>query len=139
LQKNRIIEESELVPYCTAEFPEGPFLVFAPHPDDETLGMGGTITIATQRGIDVYVVFITNGDMGGDADVRMRESREAATLLGIRETFYLNLGDRKVAFEYLPKSLLESILFSTRPTTLFLPSFQEIHPDHRAGRNQPFD
>ncbi|WP_255286680.1 MULTISPECIES: PIG-L deacetylase family protein [unclassified Bacillus (in: firmicutes)] len=37
-------------------------LVFAPHPDDETLGCGGVIMHALAAGKRVHVVFFTNGD-----------------------------------------------------------------------------
>ena len=37
-------------------------LVFAPHPDDETLAVGGLIRRLTKAGVPVRVVFITNGD-----------------------------------------------------------------------------
>jgi len=37
-------------------------LVFAPHPDDETLAVGGLIHRLTKSGVPVRIVFITNGD-----------------------------------------------------------------------------
>ncbi len=37
-------------------------MVFAPHPDDETLAAGGAIQIARQHGAQVKVVIVTNGD-----------------------------------------------------------------------------
>lgn len=37
-------------------------MVFAPHPDDETLAAGGAIQIARQHGAKVKVVIVTNGD-----------------------------------------------------------------------------
>jgi len=37
-------------------------LVFAPHPDDETLGAAGLMRQARLRGDDVRVVILTNGD-----------------------------------------------------------------------------
>jgi LmbE family N-acetylglucosaminyl deacetylase len=36
-------------------------LVFAAHPDDEVLGMGGTIAVHVDRGDDVRVVVVTDG------------------------------------------------------------------------------
>jgi LmbE family N-acetylglucosaminyl deacetylase len=37
-------------------------LVFSPHPDDETLGLGGYLHEARRRGADVRVVLLTSGD-----------------------------------------------------------------------------
>jgi LmbE family N-acetylglucosaminyl deacetylase len=37
-------------------------LVFAPHPDDETLAVGGLIHRLAKSGVPVRIVFITNGD-----------------------------------------------------------------------------
>lgn len=42
--------------------PHDRLLVIAPHPDDETLGVGGIIWQATQQHIPVHIVFLTNGD-----------------------------------------------------------------------------
>ncbi len=49
-------------------------LIFAPHPDDETLGCGGLIQRALARGAEVHVALITNGD-----------ASELALLFGQRE------------------------------------------------------
>ena len=43
--------ETDLVPYNTSPIPKGPYLIFAPHPDDEVIGMGGTIFLARQKSI----------------------------------------------------------------------------------------
>lgn len=37
-------------------------LIYAPHPDDETIGCGGLIAKAKERGAEVYVQFVTVGD-----------------------------------------------------------------------------
>ncbi|SLM29968.1 hypothetical protein MTBBW1_2030058 [Desulfamplus magnetovallimortis] len=132
MKKNGMITEDELIPYNLSNMPEGPYLVFAPHPDDETLGMGGMIALATGKGIAVHVVFMTNGDMGGNPDIRKLETRRAAEVLGISRIFYLGLRDRELTYEQLPHSMLETIFDELNPSVVFLPSFQEIHPDHRA-------
>lgn len=36
-------------------------VVFAPHPDDETLACGGTIAKSVHQGDDVYIVIMTDG------------------------------------------------------------------------------
>jgi len=37
-------------------------LVIAPHPDDDTVGVGGAVAMARQRGWTVTIVFVTSGD-----------------------------------------------------------------------------
>ena len=131
-----MIVEHQLLPYSLSEIPRGPYLVFAPHPDDETFGMGGTICLAVQAGINVYVAFITNGDMGGDPEVRKKESDAALKILGVKKIFYFNLPDRKVLISQFPEKKLNDIMDEIQPLTIFLPSFQEIHPDHRAATHK---
>ncbi len=131
-----MINENELIPYEESSLPLGPYIIFAPHPDDETLGMGGTIALAAKKGIDVYVVFITDGGKGGDPDIRKQEARAASEILGVKDVFYLNLPDRDVAFIPFPDQAVTEILEQIRPKTIFVPSFQENHPDHRAAASR---
>src|ERR1700731_2508358 len=42
-------------------FGTGGIVVVAPHPDDETLGCGGLIALASQLGRNIQVVFISDG------------------------------------------------------------------------------
>ena len=55
-------------------------LVFAAHPDDEVLGMGGTIALHAERGDDVRIVVVTDGSSTqypGDAETLARQAGEA--------------------------------------------------------------
>ena len=42
-------KEDALIPFNTSPLPSGPWLVFAPHADDETFGMGGTLIKAREK------------------------------------------------------------------------------------------
>ena len=44
--------EDVLIPFNTSPLPPGPWLVFAPHADDETFGMGGTLLKAKAQGVE---------------------------------------------------------------------------------------
>jgi len=78
-------------------------LVFAAHPDDEVLGMGGTIAVhAKVRGDQVRIVCLSDGSSSqypGDDEMRRRkdeEAVEAAALLGVRDYVHLDFPDMRL-------------------------------------------
>ena len=76
------------------------------HPDDESLGVGGTLAKSAAEGVDVFLLTATRGGAGryrghrpGDpehpgaaalAAIRERELRAAASVLGVREIVLLD-------------------------------------------------
>ncbi len=126
------IEEPFFIPYSLTDIPDGPYLVFSPHYDDETLGMGGTIRLASDKGIEVIVIFVTDGSAGGNPKKRIKEAECASSILRINSIEHWAIKDREVFFNRdLIWSKTEKILRIKTFKTLFLPSFQEFHPDHR--------
>jgi LmbE family N-acetylglucosaminyl deacetylase len=78
-------------------------LVIAAHPDDEVLGMGGTVAVhAVVRGDAVRVVCVTDGSSAqypGDAELRAQKEREAvaaAAALGVTDYVHLDLPDMRL-------------------------------------------
>ena len=61
-------------------------LVVGPHPDDQELGMGGTIALMAEQGHTVTLLDMTDGEPTpyGDPETRAAESRTAASILGGR-------------------------------------------------------
>lgn len=66
-------------------------LIIAPHSDDETFGMGGTISKFVKRGDSVHIVVVCAGDTFGfyhlngakvSRDVRLEELSSVASFLG---------------------------------------------------------
>ena len=43
-------------------------LVFSPHPDDESIGVGGYIAQSIKNGADIEIVLVTNGDFHGNEE-----------------------------------------------------------------------
>lgn len=135
-----MITESDILPFSTAELPEGPWLVFSPHPDDETFGMGGTFLLAKEQGIDVSLITVTNGQMGGHVDddqaqviaTRKDELKNASQLLGINQLYFLDLNDREVIVDDDVIQKIQDIIYQASPAAIFFPSILEPHPDHRA-------
>jgi LmbE family N-acetylglucosaminyl deacetylase len=77
-------------------------LVIAAHPDDEVLGMGGTIAVHADRGDEVRILVVTDGSSTqypGDAETRARKEQEAlraASELGVEDYVHLDLPDMRL-------------------------------------------
>jgi N-acetyl-1-D-myo-inositol-2-amino-2-deoxy-alpha-D-glucopyranoside deacetylase len=74
------------------------------HPDDESFGMGGTLALYAQRGVEVHLICATRGEAGmmdpehlkgfaSVAEKRETELRCAARILGLREVHFLDYRD----------------------------------------------
>src|SRR5262245_27257483 len=82
------------------------------HPDDESLGFGGTLAKYASEGVETFVVTATRGDGGryrgfraGEGEhpgpsalaaIRERELRSAASVLGVREVSLLDYHDQQL-------------------------------------------
>lgn len=121
--------------------PVGRTLVLAPHPDDEVILAGGTITLSTAMGHDVLVVGVTDGSSGGDKNIsteevarrRLEEQRRAADLLGVSDVVYLGLPDGGLynhAYE-LERSIGQ-YLSEFAPAHVMTPWWLDGHEDHRS-------
>ena len=88
-----------------------PFIVIAPHPDDESLACGGLIADACEQGLRTKVVLVSDG-VGSHPNskaypperlrsLREEEARQAAAELGLgpKEILFLGLPDRFVPHE----------------------------------------
>lgn len=128
-------------------------LVLAPHPDDESIGCGGSIQRLVQAGVPVRVCFLTDGAQGdpalralaassaarrsGEAALvgrRRAEARAALTVLGVAQHDFFDAPDGGLgdAVDTLaPK--LAAVLDDWRPDTVLLPFLTDRHPDHHAA------
>jgi LmbE family N-acetylglucosaminyl deacetylase len=112
-------------------------LVIAPHPDDEVLGVGGTIARLADEGRRVTVAIVTKGSIEHfDAALIERgrqEAREAHCLLGVAETAFLDLPAARL--DQIPHVTINAALLQvierTRPSTVFVPFRGDIHRDHQ--------
>ena len=135
-----IIEEGAFIPFSVGVLPKGPYLVLAPHPDDETFGLGGTLSRARLEGIEVTTLFVTDGRYGGNSEVRKREALEATRVLSVKKTFFVDIPDRSVFnHRHIFKKELKKLLLASDFETIFSPSLQDFHPDHRAVTHLLFE
>ncbi len=131
---DRILEEHHSPrPTRSLPIPRG-VLVFAPHPDDEVYGCGGTLCLWAQQGVPVTVVVCTAGTQAspkGNPRLRLEESRCAASLLGYASPVFWNLQDREVRYGEGLVQRVRQCLETTQADWIFAPSVSERHPDHQ--------
>ena len=111
--------------------------VIVAHPDDETLGAGGTIARHTARGDIVHPVFLTDGvgARGADDDAQLRRAdagRRAAEILGAREPIFLGFPDNQLDTVALLEitQALEKILADTPFDTVYTHHAGDLNIDH---------
>lgn len=135
-------------------------LVLAPHPDDESLGCGGTIKLLTQAGQNVDVVFMTRGEngletplassdniqaplvqasliqtqsnQGQSATTREAEARAACQVLGVRAVEFLKGADGGLINQPHLAHSLAYLLNAGNYQRVFAPWHGEAHSDHVA-------
>ncbi len=114
-------------------------LVLAPHPDDEAVGCGGYLAGLAERGTEITVLFVTDGDLDSAgrhdsalAARRRAESEIAAELLGIRRLLRWHLPDGELSGSEMSAEPLQSIVREHAIDMVLLPHVGESHPDHQA-------
>jgi N-acetylglucosamine malate deacetylase 1 len=107
-------------------------LIFAAHPDDAELAMGGTIAKLTGNDIKVGIIDLTKGELGtrGTVEIRQKEAFLAAGILkvSLRENLLIPDGDIERKKENLMKVIMS--IRKYRPKIIFAPYFNDRHPDH---------
>lgn len=116
-------------------------LVLAPHPDDESIGCGGTIARLAAGGSVVTVVLVTDGaaTIGSPhratvtAGRRRAEAARACERLGVAAPVALGFPDgRLVAHRAALAAAIASVLDRFEPELVLAPWTHERHADHRA-------
>lgn len=127
-----------------------PALVVAPHPDDESLGCGGLLTLLGDAGVEMHPLLVTDGtashpgsrrfDAPTRRALRDAEWREALGCLGLGAVIAHHLGcrDGQVPVAGAPHFAavladLRVVLEAIGPKLIVLPWRRDPHPDHRAS------
>jgi len=114
-------------------------LVTSPHPDDDVIGMGGTMQLFPSRE-RVKVAYMTNGDGGLGSKTgpgtRLKEAESAIKLMGYDKSNILDMNlpfyrtnDRLVTSEDVSK--FEDMLSNTRPEHIFVCADKDPNGTHR--------
>lgn len=119
-------------------------LVVGPHPDDQELGMGGTIMRLAEQGHDVLLLDITNGEPTpfGSPEVRAQEAALALSIMSPDPSMHpdarpirrvlLDLPNRFVEHTIEARHKVAGVIRAHQSDVVFTPYFEDAHPDHRA-------
>lgn len=119
------------------ELKDKKILVIAPHPDDETLGCGGTIARLTAMGAKVKIVLCTDDALEVEGkSVRLEEFQLAINQLGHSQVFYMGEkdGTLKVNSERI-ESKLSHLISKEEIDWIFIPYILDVNEDHKAVAN----
>jgi LmbE family N-acetylglucosaminyl deacetylase len=113
-------------------------LVVAPHPDDETLGCGGTLLKHKANGDGIYWLIITNIDEKNGWQKKRVESRQqeidkVSEMYGFSKIFKLNFPTTKL--DTIPISdiigKISNVINKIQPSVIYINNYSDVHTDHQ--------
>lgn len=119
-------------------------LVIAAHPDDDVLGMGGTMAKYRSKGVEVNVAFIAEGttcrydsidhpDANSQLDIRKHSALSALKILDVGSVTFFDLPcgrlDTVPILEINKK--IEGLIKKYKPTVVYTHSPKDVNHDHR--------
>ena len=113
-------------------------LVIAVHPDDETLGCGGTLLKHKDKGDEINWLIATGMKESDGYDIsvvkqRFKEIAKVEKLYGFTSTHTLDLSTTKIDTYSMSElvSKISSVIAKVRPDTIYLPFKGDVHSDHK--------
>ncbi len=119
-------------------------LAIGAHPDDIEIACGATMAKFHDAGHSIWGVVMTQGEQGGNPEVRPDEAKSGADFLGLDRVTVRNFPDTRLQEQ--PAEVLasiEAVVKEFRPDMIFTHSCHDLHQDHcavheatlRAARN----
>ncbi|MFA5175997.1 MAG: PIG-L deacetylase family protein [Candidatus Nanoarchaeia archaeon] len=114
-------------------------LYFVAHPDDEIIGVGGTIAKYSNEGKNNYVIIFSYGEVSHLKEEiiklrRVRESTKAGKIVGVKDTIFFGLPDSNIKSkieEMKIKDKVKQLILKYNPEKIFTHSPSDPMPDHR--------
>lgn len=117
-------------------------LVLAPHADDETFGVGGTMARYVAEGADVHVAVVTGHGTAAPHplwppalwEIVRSEAAQAMAVLGVKNLMFEELPAAMIADQplHVVNRTVGALIEQVRPTILYVPFAFDLHADHRA-------
>jgi len=113
-------------------------LVVAVHPDDETLGCGGTLLKHKANGDEIHWLIATDiaeleGIDKSVVDERNTEIKEVEKLYSFNSVYKLGLSTTKVDEYHISELItkISSVVNEIKPNIIYLPFKGDVHSDHK--------
>ncbi len=108
-------------------------VAFGSHPDDVELCCSGTLIKLGKKGYKIIIVDLTRGERGsrGNEQRRLKESKIALDIMGLEFRENLKIPDTNIEINVENRNKIIGILRKYKPEVIFLPYWEEKHPDHR--------
>ncbi len=117
-------------------------LVVVAHPDDEVLGMGGTIAKYVSNGSEVALLIVTDGStsqykndprLNDILESKKNETEQAASILGISKIFYCGQPDMKLDMTAHTdvNAAIENVIDEFNPDIVYTHFEGDVNKDHQ--------
>jgi len=112
-------------------------LVICAHPDDEVLGLGGTLLKMSKKENEITVLFFTDGESARNnkknIENRKMQAKKVCAMLGIKNAIFLNFEDQTLDIVPL-KSLakeIENVIEEKNSSIIYTHFWGDLNQDHR--------
>jgi LmbE family N-acetylglucosaminyl deacetylase len=105
-------------------------LAIGAHPDDIEFGCGGSLLKYGKRGANIFLMVITEGGLGGDREIRMKEQINSSKILQAKEVFWGGYNDTELPLDRKLIKTIEDVVYKVRPDFIFVNYFDDTHQDH---------
>ncbi len=117
-------------------------LVIAAHPDDEVLGVGGTIAKLSAGGTECHLLIVTDGSssqyrdsdhLQEILDAKMLETKNCADIIGFKSIHYGEFPDMKLdkTLHIAINQVIEKVIDEIQPDTVFTHFWGDVNRDHQ--------
>ncbi len=111
----------------------GRVLAIGAHPDDIEIAAGAALSKMRDAGYEITGLIMTEGEQGGDGDIRPGEARRGAEFLGLDEVQILNFCDTRLAEDQNNlTTAIEGMIAKVQPDIIFTHSTHDLHQDHQS-------
>ena len=107
-------------------------LAIGAHPDDVELSCAGSLAKEMANGKQVAILDLTQGELGtrGTAEIRAREAKAAARILGAKARYNLNFADGFFKNDKAHQLQLAAYIRFLKPDMVLCNAVSDRHPDH---------